>query len=189
MMIQQQTWWRNYIDHLEFFEGKTSKDPKDYAAKCAPKKGMIHTNIGVTYCTFKALASMSGIQPVTYDRFLKLTKEDVSAILYYGFYNYMNLKYFKPAIALSLLEIAWAAGPDQSAKILNKSLAQLGHPAPMSSRITMEMINQAGKTGVNQLFSAIWNNELAYLQSLPTWPNYGSGWTTRIKAFIDKFKP
>jgi len=189
MIIQQQTWWRNYIDYLKFYEGKTSSDPNDYAKHCAPFKGAVHTNIGVTFCTFKALAPIAKIKPVTYERFLKLTDEDLSNILYYGWFNYLNLKFFKPSIALSLLELGWAAGPDQPAKILCKALAKLGHPAPYSSKITMEMINQAGKTGVNQLFSEIWNQELAYLKTLPTWPNYGNGWTTRIKAFIEKFKP
>lgn len=189
MIITQQTWWKNYIDYLKFFEGKTSNNPNDNAASCTPKRGQIHTNIGVTYCTFKKLAAICKIQPVTYERFLKLNEEDVSKILYYGFYDYLHLKYFKPSIALSLLEIAWGSGPARAAKTLNSALGSLRHSAPPSSNITMEMINQASKVGINQLFSAIWNERIKYLQSLPDWKYFGNGWTTRTKAFIDKFKP
>lgn len=189
-LITQQTWWQNYLDHVLMYEGKTSKDTRDPAYKCAPTKGGIHTNMGVTYCTFKSLAAYCHVTPVTYDRFLKMTKQDISNFLYYGFYDYLNLKYFKPSIALSLLEIAWGAGPDDAAKALSRALAKLGHPVPPSSHITMEMINQATKVGVNQLFSAIWNSYLDFLKSqTKKWAIYGKGYQARIDSFVQKFHP
>lgn len=188
-LITQNTWWRQYLDHLNYFEGKTSKDANDSASKCAPFAGAYHTNKGITYCTFKALAPIAKIKPVTYDRFLKLNDNDVSAILYAGFYDYMNLKWFKPSIALSLMEIAWGSGPAQAAKTLQKALLSLGVKVPVSSRITMEMINGAKKVGIVNLFLAIWKVRLDYLKSLSVWQYYAEGWTKRVETFKQKFFP
>ena len=188
-LITQTSWWKSYLDHLDYFEGKTSKDPNDSAAKCAPFAGAYHTNKGITFCTFKGLATLANIKPVTYDRFLKLSENDVSAILYAGFYEYLNLKFFKPSIALSLMEIAWGSGPSQAAKTLQKALLSLGVKVPVSSRITMEMINGCKKVGIVSLFSAIWKVRLDYLKSLNVWQYYSEGWTKRIETFKNRFFP
>ena len=58
--------WGDFTRHILRWEGKTSSDPRDTASSCYP--GGIHTNKGVTFCTFKALAGKLGITPVTHNR-------------------------------------------------------------------------------------------------------------------------
>ena len=87
MLITQTSIWQNYLSHILSFEGKTSKDPRDSASKYAPFAGAYHTNKGITYFTFKNFAAQCNIKPVTYERFLKLTDQDVSQFLYYKYYK------------------------------------------------------------------------------------------------------
>jgi lysozyme family protein len=189
MLITQTTIWQNYVSHVLGFEGKTSKDPRDSASKCAPFAGAYHTNKGITYCTFKGFAAKCGIKPVTYDRFLKLTDQDVSAFLYNIYYKDMKGKFIKDPIAFSLMEIAYGSGQATAARNLQKALNSIGIRARYTGRIDEETINLMRRAGIKTLFNALWQVRLDYLKTLSVWEVYKNGWTNRINNFIDKFKP
>jgi lysozyme family protein len=189
MLITQTSIWQNYVSHILNFEGKTSKDPRDSASKCAPFAGAYHTNKGITYCTFKTFAKSCGIGPVTYDRFLKLSDSDVSAFLYHIYYKDMQGRYIKDPITFSLIEIAYGSGQATAARTLQKALNAIGIKTRITGRMDMETINQMRKAGIKTLFNALWNIRFDYLKSLSVWDTYKNGWTARINSFIDKFKP
>jgi len=189
MLITQTSIWQNYVSHILNFEGKTSKDPRDSANKCAPFPGAYHTNKGITYCTFKSFAKSCGIGPVTYDRFLKLTDSDVSAFLYNIYYKDMQGRYIKDPIAFSLIEMAYGSGQATAARHLQKALNNIGIKTRITGRMDLETINQMSKAGIKTLFNALWNVRMDYLKSLSVWDTYKNGWTARINSFIDKFKP
>lgn len=189
MLITQTSIWQNYVSHVLGFEGKTSKDPRDSASKCAPFAGAYHTNKGITYCTFKTFAKSCNISPVTYDRFLKLTDQDVSAFLYNIYYKDMQGRYIKDPIAFSLIEIAYGSGQATAARTLQKALNAIGIKTRITGRMDMETINQMRKAGIKTLFNSLWQTRLNYLKTLSVWETYKNGWTKRIDFFIDKFKP
>jgi len=189
MLITQTSIWQNYVSHILNFEGKTSKDPRDSASKCAPFAGAYHTNKGITYCTFKSFAKKCGIGPVTYDRFLKLSDSDVSNFLYHIYYKDMQGRYIKDPITFSLIEIAYGSGQATAARTLQKALNAIGIKTRITGRMDMETINQMRKAGIKTLFNALWNIRFDYLKSLSVWDTYKNGWTARINSFIDKFKP
>ena len=66
--------FQQFVKHILSFEGGLSKDPRDTAVRYAPFPGAYHTNKGVTYAAFTALGPKLGITPISYERFLKLTK-------------------------------------------------------------------------------------------------------------------
>ena len=189
MLITQTSIWQNYLSHILSFEGKTSKDPRDSASKCAPFAGAYHTNKGITFCTFKNFAAQCNIKPVTYDRFLKLSDSDVSQFLYYIYYKDLQGRFIKDPIAFSLIEIAYGSGQATAARTLQKALNSIGIKARLTGRIDLETINLMRRAGIKSLFNAIWNIRVDYLKSLSVWETYKNGWTSRINSFINKFQP
>jgi lysozyme family protein len=189
MLITQSTQWQNFLDHVLKFEGKTSKDPRDSASKCAPFSGAYHTNKGITYCTFKSVAPQVGIKPINYERFLKITDSDVSKILYMIYYKSLQGRFMKPEIAFSMIEIAWASGPKVAAQTLQQALNHLGVKARYTNRIDAETLNLLSKVGVKSLFSAIWNARINWLKQLPSYATFGNGWMNRINTFTQRFFP
>lgn len=189
MLITQTTKWQNFLDHVLFYEGKTSKDPRDSASKCAPFPGAYHTNKGITFCTFKAVGPQIGIKNPTYERFLQLTDQDVSKMLYMVFYKSLHGRFMKPEIAFSLIEIAWASGPSVAAKTVQQALNNLKIRARYTGRLDEETLNKMFKVGVKTMFSAIWNARVAWLKTLPSYATYGDGWMNRINNFTQKFFP
>ena len=189
MLITQTSIWQNYVSHILNFEGKTSKDTRDSASKCAPFAGAYHTNKGITYCTFKSFAKSCGIGPVTYDRFLKLSDQDVSAFLYHIYYKDMQGRFIKDPITFSLIEIAYGSGQATAARTLQKALNNIGIKARITGRMDLETINLMRRAGIKTLFNALWNVRMDYLKSLSVWETYKNGWTARINSFINKFQP
>jgi lysozyme family protein len=189
MLITQTSIWQNYLSHILSFEGKTSKDPRDSASKYAPFAGAYHTNKGITYYTFKNFAKSCGIGPVTYERFLKLSDQDVSAFLYNIYYKDMQGRYIKDPIAFSLIEMAYGSGQATAARTLQKALNDIGIKARLTGRMDMETINLMRRAGIKTLFNAMWKIRMEYLQSLSVWETYKNGWTSRINSFINKFQP
>ncbi|WP_369127815.1 glycosyl hydrolase 108 family protein, partial [Levilactobacillus tujiorum] len=88
----------------------------------------MHTNKGITFCTFKALAGKLGITPVTHARFLKLTDQEVGLFIY-EFYNSVRGAELPDSVALAATEAAWGSGPGRALQHLRDSVRDLGKPA------------------------------------------------------------
>ena len=171
--------------HILISEGKTSSDARDTAAKCYT--GGIHTNKGITFCTFKSLAEKAGITPVTHDRFLKLTDADVAKFIYL-FYQDIKGDQLPDSVALAATEAAWGSGPGRALQHLRDSVVDLGKPA----RTTTAAIKAAATLPERKLFDAYQARREAFLRSLGQQPAYSwalKGWLNRLKRFNATFRP
>lgn len=186
MLYNDSNNWIEYVKHVLQWEGGVSRNPNDTASKCV-QAGQIHTNKGVTYCTFKDRAGAIGISPVTYDRFLNLTDEDGAKFLY-SFYNQVNASKFSDSIALALTEASWGSGTDRAYKHLYDALKNLGQTATSKA----EAIEKSKLLPEKVLFDEYTKVRRQYLDFLTKSPKYASfknGWNNRLKSFYDTFNP
>lgn len=171
--------------HILKWEGKTSSDPRDTAAKCFP--GGIHTNKGITYCTFKELANKVGISPVTHARFLKLTNAEVNLFIY-EFYKMVNGASLKPFLSIAATEAAWASGASRANAQLRETARALGLPA----RTTAEAVKNLALVSDLKAFQTFQKIREDFYRKLGATPLYSwalKGWLNRINDFNSKFKP
>lgn len=185
MLYNDSNSWLNYTGHILREEGKTSKNPSDTASKCV-QSGQYHTNKGVTFCTFKDRATKLNISPVTYERFLALTDEDVAKFIY-SFYNNVNGSSYPDSIALALTEIGWMGGPDRPFTILYQALSNLGQPVTNKK----DSVIAVDKLPEKVLFDEVVKLWRQYLETLMKSPKYAmnKGWIPRVKKFYDSFNP
>lgn len=177
--------WGEYTRHILRWEGRTSSDPRDTAASCYP--GGIHTNKGVTFCTFKNLAPKLGISPITHDRFLKLTDQEIGLFIY-EFYKNVRGADLPDSVALAATEAAWGSGPGRALQHLRDSVRDLGRPALSTS----QAIQSAASIPEKKLFEAYQARRKAYIESLGAQPKYAMflrGWMNRLRSFNQRFTP
>lgn len=178
--------WNSYTAHVLKWEGKTSSDQRDTASKCFP--GGIHTNKGITYCTFKAMASKLGILPVTHARFIALTDYEVGLFIY-EFYKAVNGDKLPDNVALAMTEAAWGSGPVRAWQHLKDALKDLGKIAKTNS----QAIQMAAQVPEKKLFAAYFARRYNYvintLGGSATYAMYRKGWMNRLNAFKKLFDP
>ena len=149
MVKRESSTWQRYVKHVLLWEGKTSNDASDInAAKCV-SNGMIHTNKGVTFCTFKSMAASLGISPVTHARFLKLTDEEVGRFIY-KFYEKSRPGLLPDSISLSITEASWMSG-SRSVEHLQKVLG-----LPVTGKMDQKTIAAANAMNEEDLFNKYW---------------------------------
>jgi len=179
--------WDSFVKHILKWEGKQSKDPRDTAAKCV-SAGQIHTNRGVTFCTFKTMAAGLGITPVTYDRFLKLTDQEAARFIY-RFYTDVKGSQLPDSVALAMTEAAWGSGSTRAFKHLRDALTDLGRPVTNN----LQAISAASAVDTTRLFKAYQDRRKQYLQttlgSQPKYAVFVRGWINRLNDFTQKFTP
>lgn len=180
--------WLDYTKHILKWEGKTSSDPKDLSAAKCVNAGQIHTNKGVTYCTFKAQAANLGIVPVTYARFLKLTDQDVAKFIY-SYYNSVNGSSLPDSIALSLTEAAWGSGKDRAFQHLKEALADLGKIAKSNTGAITLANDVPEKDLFNAYFKRRYNYVVNQLGNSAAYAKYKNGWANRLNDFYQNFIP
>ena len=185
MLLNNSNSWLDYTSHILESEGKTSNSANDTASKCVPA-GKIHTNKGVTYCTFKALANSLSISPVNYERFLNLTDEDVAKFIF-SYYTAVDGAKFNDSLALALTEANWLSGSARAYQHLYDALKELG--TTVSGK--KEAQEQAQKFNDSLLFDEYIKQRRKYLLSLLSSPKYSmnTGWIPRLKRFYEQFKP
>jgi len=181
--------FNRYVDHVLKWEGRTSKDPNDSAATCAPFYGAYHTNKGVTFCTFRNQAAAVGIYPVTYERFLQLTRDDVSRFMY-AFYQAVQGPQLPDNIALAVTEAAWGSGPYRAGIHLQDALNAMGYNLTRDGDIgplTIAAARSANQSRLFQLYTQYRAEFLRYLASSPDYDQYLNGWLNRLGDFTGKF--
>ena len=187
MIYNDSNIWLKYNKHVLQWEGKTSKDPGDInPAKCV-EPGQIHTNKGVTYCTFKSLADKLNVTPNTYERFLNLSDEDVAKFTY-SFYKMVNGQNFPDSIALAMTESAWGSNSDRAYKHLYDALNDLG----LQTKTKADAVINASKVPEKVLFDLYVTKRRQYLDFLgksPKYSKYINGWNNRMKSFYSLFSP
>lgn len=174
------------------WEGKTSKDVRDTAVKCAPFSGAFHTNKGVTYCTFKANAKRLKIVPVTYQKFISLTDEEVKRFVW-DFMRSVSAEQFKDSVALAMTEAVWGSGKSRAIKHLYEALNKLNYSLPVRDSLSQNIINIANNINEKLLFDEYMKARENYLYNIlgknPTYSMYVRGWRNRVEDFKKKFAP
>jgi len=181
--------WKAYVQHVLKWEGKTSSNQQDSASACYP--GGIHTNKGVTYCTFTKYASSLGITPVSHDRFLKLSDDEVGLFIY-RFYKLVSGDKFSKDIALSLTEVAWLSGPSTAIKTLQKALNAMGREVAVDGKLGPQTIGAAKLANQKTLYEEFWKERERWLRALGSSSRYSrwlNGWLNRLNSFTGKFSP
>jgi len=174
------------------WEGKTSKEARDPAAKCAPFAGAFHTNKGVTYCTFKANAKRLKIDPVTYQKFIALTDEEVKRFVW-DFMRSVSAEQFKDSIALALTEAAWLSGQQRAIKQLYEALNRLNYRLPVKDTLSQNIINISNNINETLLFNEYIKIRENYLYNIlgknSKYAYAVGGWRNRMEDFKKKFAP
>lgn len=183
--------FKEYTQFLLRWEGGKSSNRRDTAASCAPTAGGVHTNKGVTYCTFRDLAGSLGISPVTYERFLALTDADVSKFLY-KYYQAVRGADLPDKLAISMTEVAWGSGAGQAIKTLQRALNSLGNNLAIDGGfgdLTLKAVKRADPA---KLYKAFWEERERWIRNLaadPAYSSFGEGWLARIGDFLKRFPP
>jgi len=183
--------WQNFLSHVMKWEtgvenpttrqGLTA-DQNDPAASCNP--GKYHTNKGVTFCTFKSLGQKVGVTPITYERFLNLTKQDAGKFLL-AYYQQMQGDKLTPKIGLSLCEASWGSGPGTAVIHLQDALNLMGKKVNVDGVLGPNTIAAANSVSQSTLYDNYWKIRIDYLKSLGRlWSTYGVGWMNRVNSFI-----
>jgi lysozyme family protein len=127
-----------------------------------------------------------GISPVSYERFLNLTDEDVAKFIY-SFYNAVQGSNFPDSISLAMTEAGWMSGTDRAFTHLYDALKNLGQTANSKT----EAVQKAKILPEKVLFDEYIKLRRQYLQMLLKSPKYATntGWISRLQRFYDKFNP
>lgn len=177
--------------HVLKWEGKTSKDPADTAVKCAPFPGAFHTNKGVTFCTFKTLAAKLGIFPVTYEKFTKLTDDEVKKFVF-EFMQSVKADQLKDSIALALTEATWGSGK-LAVRQFYQALNNLNYRLPVRDFLTSQVINIANNISEKMLFDEYTRIRENFLYNTlgnnPKYSKFVRGWRNRMNDFKKNFSP
>lgn len=192
MINENDPLFKKYLAHVLKWEGLTSSDYDDTAASCAAFPGAIHTNKGVTYCTFLENAATLGITPVNYDRFLKLTDADISKFVQLFIAKAQGGDLPAP-IALSMTEAAWLSGPTRAVKHLQEALNSMGYKLTVDGVKGPKTKEAALQANPQTLYRKYWEKRQQFLEYLIALPppadyyKYRNGWRSRVADFLKKF--
>jgi lysozyme family protein len=128
------------------------------------------TNLGITQRT---LAQWRGEQ-VSVDDVKALTRQEAAEIYRAQYWNVLHCDALPPGVDLVTFDMGVNAGPARSARMLQKAVgaAQDGAIGPA----TLAATRAADPADVIRSITA---SRMAYYQSLPTWADFGRGWTRR----------
>ena len=185
--------FQQFVKHILSFEGGLSKDPRDTAVRYAPFPGAYHTNKGVTYAAFTALGPKIGISPVNYEKFVKLTDQEVGKFIY-EYYKSINGDKLPGSVGLSVTEAAWGSGPVPAIKQLQNALINLKKLSPGSAdgKFGPKTLAAVQATSETALYNEFWKVRRAFINSLTaqkSYAQYEKGWNRRIDSFLNTIKP
>jgi lysozyme family protein len=175
---------QEYYAYVAKWEGGYVNHPNDPGGE---------TNRGITYNTFKALASKLGI-PNTYERFRSLSFEDFSKFVK----SYWDLAQGDAIndkrISALLTDITWGSGESRAKKILATVLKlyydievkQDGNISPADAKIINDISNS------DKLFDRLHEARESFLKNLaeakPNLRVFLKGWLNRTSDFYNTFK-
>jgi hypothetical protein len=195
--------WKDYIKHVLLWEGGKSSDLSDSAVKCVTP-GMIHTNKGVTFCTYKSMAAKFGLDP-SHAAFLNLTDDNAAKFLF-DFYKLVRGNELPDIVAIYHTENGWGSGTGYYPwKHLFDSYKNLGikpkFDKPLikkqgnktyysySKQSKDEAIQIANQLNEKTLIDELIKVRTNFLKSIAQGKNkkYLGGWLNRTNAFTTKF--
>ena len=175
------------------WEGGLSKDPSDSASKdpapCS-YKGVngYHTNKGITYTTFKSLAS-----PLKYsddcDTFFKMPEEVFLKIFKNGYWNsYLLDQYKSQRIANLVVSWAWASGLAGSYRQIRKYVEAKGVDLPdkfnsVGVKMLVEYFNNLSVSGEAKAYTDLVQAYKDFYIRLNQ-PKFIKGWLNRLQDLV-----
>jgi lysozyme family protein len=129
------------------------------------------TNLGCTKATWEAWVG----HPVTKDDIKALTPNDVMPLYKAKYWDTVKGDDLPIGVDYAVFDFAINSGPSRAAKALQSVLGvaadgQIG-PATLAA---LEAAN------IRDVATAVCEARLAFLQSLPTYGNFGKGWSRRV---------
>lgn len=171
--------YKNIISFIKEKEGGLSHNQNDSAkADPVPDGTGVHTNKGVTWSTFKAMAFTLQYEP-TIDLFYQMPDAIWGKIFKSGYWDKIwGDEIESQAIANTLVDWAWGSGPRTATRKMQQFL---GIPADYKmGPITMQAINlrsQQDDRTFNKDFSIY---KLKWYLSLPNQEANYAGWQSRL---------
>jgi lysozyme family protein len=155
------------------WEGGWSDNPEDPGG-C--------TMQGVTLATYRAYRDD---ETLTCEDLRGITDAEIRAIYHDGYWR--PVWGYRLPVGLDLEVFDWGvtSGPSRAVKVLQElaGSAQDGIMGPDTLAATSEWVE---KTGIADAIVAYANARQRYYESLPTWPEFGKGWTNRNQACMDQ---
>jgi lysozyme family protein len=180
------------FDYIKKWEGGLSKDSRDQAAKDpVPDSSGYHTNIGITWQTFKGLAAKGGYT-ATPELFYKMPKDIWLKIYKVGFWDVVQGdKINSQAIAELCADWVWGTGP-YAIKLIQQALNKLGAYPPLPGSYvfgpqTLKNMNELiKKKGEKVVFEALFAARQKFMLDLgakPAYAMFNTGWQNRLRDF------
>jgi lysozyme family protein len=168
--------YKQVTDWIKKWEGGKSKATTDSAKSFpVPDGSGYHTNKGVTWKTFTSLAPKLGYV-ATPALFYAMPDSVWDKIFRNGYWNVIRGDEIKSqAIAETLVDFAWGAGPGRAIQQLQKYL-KLPQTYKMDAK-TLHVVNTANEKQLHEGFS---NAKAAYYLSLPNQQANYNGWRNRL---------
>lgn len=183
--------FRAYASHVLLWEGGKSNDRDDSSAKCV-SSGQIHTNKGVTFCTFKLFASSLGISPVTHERFLALTDSDAHKFIFL-FFKQSGASQLPAPISFLVAEAAWLSGMSKGVITLKQALNELGSKLALTGSVDSVLLREVARYPLSKVFESFNYRRLKFYENIVRWRpsnrKYLQGWLNRQASIRKKLLP
>jgi|688.fasta_scaffold709325_2 lysozyme family protein len=178
--------FQRYANFTGIAEGGLSRDQEDSAKSCVGP-GMYHTNRGVTFCTYKGMASTFGLAP-TYQRFLMLTKEEANKFLH-AYYRVAGKGIKNPVTQFIATNIAWGSGQSVVPIIFRATLREnMGlSNVRLTGGMTADLLNTINAQNPARLNDELMKRRLQWLKGARSAKKHLKGWIAREDRFRKEF--
>ena len=193
--------YRNIVPFIRKVEGGLSSDPKDTASKnpspCGNKNGYpIHTNKGITWASFKGLASKGGYT-ANCDNFIKMSDDIWLKVYKVGYWDTIKGDQIKnQAIANVFLEMTWGSGLGsiKSKKgtiyFMNNFFKENYNKNLKTINEFVSFVNELDKRGQTpELFEKLHDFRAERYKKMPSASAHLKGWMNRLNSFYALNKP
>jgi hypothetical protein len=193
--------YKNIVPFIRKAEGGLSSDPKDTASRtpspCGKKNGYpIHTNKGITWATFKGLASKGGYT-ASCDNFMKMPDNVWLKVYKVGFWDAIKGDKIKnQAIANVFVEMTWGSGLGSissgkgTISFMNKFFKENYNKNLTKINEFVDFVNQLDKQGKTpELFEKLHSFRAERYTKMPSASAHLKGWLNRLNSFYALNKP
>lgn len=187
--------YRNIISFIKSKEGGLSSDPKDTAssnpAPCGNKDGYpIHTNKGITWSTFKGLASKGGYS-ASCDNFINMPDSVWLKVYKAGFWDAVKGDEIKnQAIANTFVEMAWGSGVVGATSLLKEFFKKNYNKTFNNIGQIVDFVNDLDRQGQTpELFEKLYDFRASKYATFKSASSHLKGWLNRLNAFYVLNKP
>lgn len=196
--------YKNIVPFIRKVEGGLSSDQKDNArhnpSPCGNKNGYpIHTNKGITWASFKGLASKGGYS-ASCDNFIKMPDDVWLKVYKVGYWDAIKGDQIKnQAIANVFVEMTWGSGLGCSdftkcktgtIPFMNKFFKENYNKNLTTINEFVSFVNELDSKGKTpELFEKLHDFRAERYTKMPSASAHLKGWLNRLNAFYVLNKP